>query len=81
MARGLKFRIKKVGGLYDLNSEDKGADQLRGCREADLRLCFAYAKSRFSHDAAHIKGSGHMTKMPTIPIYDKNFKSLFLQNL
>ena len=32
-------------------SENKGADQLRGYRKADLRLCFfAYAKSWFSHD-------------------------------
>ena len=30
MARGLKFRILKVGGLYYLFSENKGADQLRG---------------------------------------------------
>ena len=30
MARGLKFRIKKVEGLYNLCNEDKGADQLRG---------------------------------------------------
>ena len=35
-------------------SEHKGADQLRGYREADLRLCFRICKSRFSHDAAHI---------------------------
>ena len=48
-------------------SENKGADQLRGYRDADLRLCFrivtgklicvfvfAYAKSRFSQDAAGI---------------------------
>ena len=27
-------------GLYYLGSENKGADQLRGYREADLRLCF-----------------------------------------
>ena len=40
MARGLKFRIKKVEGLYYLCSENKGADQLRGYHEADLRLCF-----------------------------------------
>ena len=26
--------------LYYLGSENKGADQLRGYREADLRLCF-----------------------------------------
>ena len=40
MARGLKFRIEEVEGLYYLCSENKGADQLRGYREADLRLCF-----------------------------------------
>ena len=26
--------------MYYLRSENKGADQLRGYREADLRLCF-----------------------------------------
>ena len=55
MTRGLKFRIQEVEGLYYLCSENKGADQLRGYREADLRLCFRYAKSRFSHDAAQYK--------------------------
>ena len=30
MARGLKFRIYEVEGLYYLCSENKGADQLRG---------------------------------------------------
>ena len=44
MARGLKFRIKKVEGLYYPCSENKGADQLRGHREADLRLCFRICK-------------------------------------
>ena len=44
MARGLKFRIKKVEGLYNRFSENKGADQLRGNREADLRLCFHICK-------------------------------------
>ena len=46
MVRGLKFRIKVVEGLYYPCSENKGADQLRA-------FVFAYAKSRFSHDAAH----------------------------
>ena len=42
--------------MYYQSSENKGADQLRGYREADLRLCFRiYAKSRFSHDAAQMK--------------------------
>ena len=40
MARGLKFLFQKVEGLYYPCSENKGADQLRGFREADLRLCF-----------------------------------------
>ena len=42
--RGLKFWIKKVEGLYYLCSENKGADQLHGYREADLRLCFRICK-------------------------------------
>ena len=44
MARGLKFRISKVEGFYYLCSENKGADQLRGYHEADLRLCFRICK-------------------------------------
>ena len=39
-ARSLKFRIYVEEELYYLSSENKGADQLRGYREADLRLCF-----------------------------------------
>ena len=39
-------------------SENKGADQLRGHREADAKLIcvfvFAYAKPWFSHDAAQL---------------------------
>ena len=37
-ARSLKFPIEEE--LYYPSSENKGADQLRGYREADLRLCF-----------------------------------------
>ena len=40
MARDWKFCIQKVKELYLPCSENKGADQLRGYREADLRLCF-----------------------------------------
>ena len=39
-ARSLKFWSYKVEELYYPCSENKGADQLRGYREADLRLCF-----------------------------------------
>ena len=31
-------------GMYFRCSENKGADQLRGYREADLRLCFRICK-------------------------------------
>ena len=34
-------------GLYYPYSENKGADQLRGYREADLRLCFRICKTLF----------------------------------
>ena len=44
MARDLKFQILVVDGLYYPYSESKGADQLRGYREADLRLCFRICK-------------------------------------
>ena len=43
-ARSLKFRISEEEGLYYPCSENKGADQFRGYREADLRLCFRICK-------------------------------------
>ena len=43
-ARSLKFWIKVEEGLYYPFREIKGADQLRGYREADLRLCFRICK-------------------------------------
>ena len=45
MARCLKFRILEEEGLFYLGSENKGAYQLRGDREADLRLCFCICKT------------------------------------
>ena len=56
MAKGLKFRIQEVKGLYYLYSENKGADQLRGYREAGLRLCFRICKKLvFSGRGSNIK--------------------------
>ena len=49
MVRSLKFCIYQVEGLFYLCVK---AEALHGYRTADLLLCFAYAKSRFSHDAA-----------------------------
>ena len=45
MARGLKFWILKAEGLYFPSGENKGADQLLGYRDADLRLCFGICKN------------------------------------
>ena len=45
MDRGLKSGIKKVGGLYNLCSENKDADKLRGYCENDLRLCLRICKT------------------------------------
>ena len=52
MARDLKFRILVVEEMYYLCSENKGA-----CYRTAQLVCafvFAFAKSRFSHDAAHM---------------------------
>ena len=46
MAKRLKCRIKEVEELYCLCSEGKGADQLRGDREANLRLCSRICKKQ-----------------------------------
>ena len=46
MAKGWKFWIKEVEGLYYPCSENKGADQLCGYRAADLRLCFHICKKQ-----------------------------------
>ena len=39
-AKSLKFRIYEEEEVCYPCSENKGADQLRGYRKADLRLCF-----------------------------------------
>ena len=44
MARSLEFRMKDEEELNFPGSKNKGTDQLRDYCEADLRLCFAYAK-------------------------------------
>ena len=64
---GYKLEISDLEsrGIY-LCSENKGADQLRGYREADLRLCFRICKNpdfsrRGSNKSTHtpsIKGNG-----------------------
>ena len=43
-ARSLKFWSYVEEELYYPSSENKGADQLRGYREADLRLCFRISR-------------------------------------
>ena len=88
MSRGLKFWIYKVGGLYCLCSENKGADQLRGYREADLRLCFCISKTLVSHNEAQIVISEKLsscfcsvcTTGLTVPFRLQWFHSIFWSN-
>ena len=54
IAKALKFRVKEVEELYNPCCGNKGADQLRGYAKLICVFVFAYAKSRFSYDAAHI---------------------------
>ena len=74
-ARSLKFHIQEEEELYYPSSENKGADQLRGYREADLRLCFRLCRLLvFSHGAAQMfdKGIVLILKQKTSVLYDNN---------
>ena len=53
MARGLKFRIYKVEGLYYLCGENKGVISFAVTAKPICVFVFAYAKCSFSRDAAH----------------------------
>ena len=46
MARGMKFCIKELEGLYILCSEKKGADQLCSYRATDMHLPFRICKKQ-----------------------------------
>ena len=59
-ARSLKFRIYVEEELYYRSSENKGADQLRGYREADLRLCFSLCRLLvFSRGGSYVFCDSH----------------------
>ena len=77
MARGWKFWIKVEEKLYYPYSENKGADQLRGYREADLRLCFRICKTLvFSRN-----GSYEIVRKPTNRVHlSVTFLFLFYLN-
>ena len=63
--------------MYHLYSENKGADQLRSYCAAYLRLCFACAKIRVSHDVVNLYYSACLfaTQRCTM-IKDKNKKGI-----
>ena len=54
IARSLKFPIYEEEELYFPSSENKGTNQLRVYREADLLFVFASANCWFSHEVAQI---------------------------
>ena len=57
LAKGLKFRKLEEEGAAYLCSENKGANPVRGHAKLICVFVFAYAKNRFSHDAAQL-GTG-----------------------
>ena len=69
MARGLKFQIKEVAGLYYLSRDcticlAKTKELISFAVTAKL-ICvfvFAYAKRRFSHNEAHMIIESHHEK-------------------
>ena len=68
--------------MYYPCSKNKGADQLRGYREADLRLVFTYAKSQFSHNEAHISIllEKHLHWTIKIVSYSTTFDTYIIKN-
>ena len=60
--------------MYYPCSENKDADQLRGYREADLRLCFRPCKLLvFSRTGSHIAAVQHLLKYEGDPIMNGTF--------
>ena len=54
MARGLKFHMLEVEGLYYLCSKNKGMISFAVTAKLICVFVFAYAKHWFSHDEAHL---------------------------
>ena len=74
MARGLKFRIKVVHGLYYTYSENKGADQLSSYCATDMRLCFRVCKKPvFSQKGSH---DNSIYQMRSISMHDMYLHTL-----
>ena len=72
MARGLKFQILEEEGLYYLCSENKVPDQLW----LTYTFVFAYAKSRFFHDAAHSAIFLNIQKSLKLVVQSRRFYNL-----
>ena len=90
MARGLKFRIYVVEGLHYPYGENKGADQLRGYREADLRLCFRICKKpvfsrrgSFDHAEKHTLSyiiiMAELENIPIMPAHSRTIVCLYIK--
>ena len=76
MARGLKFCIQQVEGLYYPSSENKDADQLSA--KLICVFVFAYAQRWFSHDAAQIQFLPFLNCVNRMPL---NFECKYLHTI
>ena len=71
MVRGWKFWILKVEELYYPCSENKGADQLRGYCEADLRICFRLCRLLVFPCGGSFESDSHLEYHFNIFLYGK----------
>ena len=78
-ARSLKFRIYEEEEVCYPRRENKGADQLRGYREADLRLCFSICRllvfSRGGSIAESVTCPIHIELNPVLSLMSDTFLS------
>ena len=69
--RGLKFQIQEVEGFYYLCSETNVLISCAATTQLIWAFVLAYAKSKFSHDTAQMKGtflySGDLFKIGAMP--------------
>ena len=80
-ARSLKFRISVEEELYYPCSKKKGADQLRGYREADLRLCFRICRLLvFPRGGSYLSHVNLKTSIIFLDFFVSNFNKLLIEN-
>ena len=79
MARGLKFRIKVVGDCTIRIAKTKALISFVVTAKLICVFVFAYAKIRFSHDAAHIMAE--LENIPIMPAHSRTIICLYYKDI